>query len=334
MNEKKVFRKQFKSFNGREFMVTALEIKGKQPGPVLTMISGQHGMEHIGPVLLRDMIPEFELMDFRGTVRLCPCANPLALELDYEFYPEFEGTKKLDDYFYSRFRHDYEIYELGRQHKNNMNRVWNRGDLDSATSKITGWLWGQICVGSDAILDLHCLQDEKPLIFAIDTPENIKLASFFGIEAIYADPHKPGDEWSRGSLSMQTMTGLKIPVATIEFSRQHGYKKRDYEIGHRGILNTMKGLGMLDGKPEMERPVNVIREWFELKTEKTGHIHYFFDEYDTVKKGDVIFEISSVETLGRVQSPADGVMGRKEPWPVSSPARPVCFVLRAEVVQR
>lgn len=339
MNDKKIFRKKFKTLKEREVTVTFCEIKGKEKGPVLTLIAGQHGMEHIGPVLLRDMMAEFEKMDFKGTLRICPCANPLALELDYEFYPEFNDLKKLDEYFYSRFRHDYEIYGLGRQQVGNMNRIWNRKDLKGVTVDIAQWLWDSICVGSDVVLDHHCLQAEKPLIFAIDTPENIKLSALIGIEAVYTSPHNYSDEWNDGCLERQVMKTLKVPGVTIEFSCQHGYKKRDYEIGYRGILNVMKGFGMLDGKPEIDKPVNFIKnepDWiFSLKTDKVGHIHYFFDEYEPLKKGDAVFEISSIETLetlDRVKSPIDGIMGQRKPYPVSSPERAVCTVVRSQIL--
>lgn len=339
MNEKKVFRKEFTAHDGKKRTVTYIEIKNQKPGPVLTLIAGQHGMEHIGPVLLKDMITEFEKMDFKGVLRICPCVNPFALELDYEFYPEFQDLKKLDEYFYSRFRHDYEIYGLGRQHVGNMNRVWNRKDLQGVTVDITRWIWDSICVGSDIVLDFHCLQAEKPLIFAIDTPENIKLSGVIGIEAIYTSPHDYSDTWSEGCLERQIMKTLKRPGVTIEFSCQHGYKKNDYEIGHRGILNVMKAYGMTEGTPKIDKAVNYIKndpEWiFSLKTDKTGHIHYFFEEYEAVKKGDIIFEISSLETLeilDSVKSPVDGIMGKRQPYPISSSQRPVCNVARSRII--
>ena len=338
MNSKKYFQKEFATHNGRKFTVTYCEIQGAQPGPVLTLLAGQHGMEHIGPVLLRDMIEEFATLDFRGSLRICPCANPLALALDYEFYPEFEDLGKLDGYFYSLLRHDYEIYGLGRQHAYNMNRVWGRKDLKGVVPATALWLWENMCTGSDALLDMHCLQDDKPLIYAIDTPRNIEFASSFGIEAIFAEPLSTTDEWNKGTLERQATETLGIPAATIEFSRQHGYRKRDSEIGRTGLYNTMKGLKMLDGMPCLKHNVNYIKnepDWvFALTTKQVGHIHYHYDEYEQVKKNDVIFRISSLETLeilDEVKSPVDGIMGRRQPHPVSNPARPVCNVMRTEV---
>lgn len=341
MNNKEIFRKEFTTHNGRKFQVSYCEIKSGKPGPTLCLLAGQHGMEHIGPILLIDMIKEFEKLDFNGTLKICPCANPLALELDYEFYPEFEDFKKLDDYFYSLFRHDYEIYGLGRQNAYNMNRVWNRKDLKGVIPEIASWLWGDMCPGSDALLDFHCLQDEKPLIFAIETPENIKLASYFGIEAIYSDPLTTSNEWNKGSLQRQAVNTLKIPAVTIEFSAQHAYRKRDYLIGHTGIYNTMKGLGMLPGKPQLAHNVNYIKndpEWiFQIGTKHIGHIHYCFEEYEPIKKGDVLFRISSPETmeiLDEVKSPIDGIMGKKHYHPISNPSSWVCVVARSEVTAK
>ena len=98
-------RKTFHDANGRAITVTAWTIRGNAPGPVMTVIAGQHGMEHSGPCLLPEFAQEMEAGNFRGTLHIIPCANPPALEMDYEFYPEREDLSKIKDYYYSRFRH-------------------------------------------------------------------------------------------------------------------------------------------------------------------------------------------------------------------------------------
>ena len=84
----KFTRKSFRTFAGREFVVTYGTVRGSRPGPVLTVIAGQHGMEHSGPNLLPWFMEEISREDFAGTLHICPCAKPLALEIDYEIYPE------------------------------------------------------------------------------------------------------------------------------------------------------------------------------------------------------------------------------------------------------
>lgn len=58
MAEVKFTRKSFRTFAGRECIVTYGTARGSQPGPVLTVIAGQHGMEHSGPNLLPWFVEE------------------------------------------------------------------------------------------------------------------------------------------------------------------------------------------------------------------------------------------------------------------------------------
>ena len=68
----KTDRKTFSDCKGNPFQVTVLTVGGKRPGPVFTIISGQHGMEHSGPCFLPELAEELDQLDFEGTVHVCP----------------------------------------------------------------------------------------------------------------------------------------------------------------------------------------------------------------------------------------------------------------------
>jgi predicted deacylase len=315
---KRIESKTFRAFNGREFKVSYATIEGEKPGPTLTLIAGQHGMEHMGPVALKDFVNEIAGLEFCGTLNICPCANPLALELDYEFYPEKEDLSKLNNYYYSRFRHDYCIFGMERSkgpNWYNMNRLWNRQEIYGVAGEITHWLWNEIVKNANVTIDFHCLQADKPLIFNWDK-DSVDVARYFGIEAIF--PQHSTDDFNKGNLAYQASCGNQYGFC-VEFSIQHGYKG-EFDIARTGILNVMKGIGMLAGDIILERPVYCIKEWHQLQTDKLGHIHYKFEEYDKVKKGDLVCEISSLqnfEIIDRLYSPVDGIMGRRNHAPLS-----------------
>ena len=334
---------EFTTFQGRTFTVTCYEIKGRQPGPVLTLIAGQHGMEHIGPIALTQFIDEIESADFSGTLYICPCANPLALEMDYEFYPEKEDLSKIETYFYSRARHYHCAFGLDRYSEQgarednfyNMNRLWNRDGDYGVAGEITRWLWRETCQQADAIIDLHCLQAKKPLIFC-SYPQSIPLASLFGVEAIYqGDPSKTSD-FRKGGLPIQGNIHGKRAF-TVEFSIQHALKEEEYAICKSGVRNTMVALGMLDGDIILPKPVYVIKQEDvrTLTTDQVGHIHYTFEEYAPVEQGDILFDIRDLETLevvDRVESPVTGIMGQRTYRPISKPGEEVCRAAEATVV--
>ena len=46
-----------------------------------------------------------------------------------------------------------------------MNRLWNHPQTPGVAGEIVKWLWDETCADANIIVDLHCLQAEKPLIF-------------------------------------------------------------------------------------------------------------------------------------------------------------------------
>jgi predicted deacylase len=134
-----VVRRTFTTSKGQAFQVTGVRIRGRQPKPVMTLVNGQHGMEHIGPVMLTRLADEARGWDFRGELRIIPCANPLALEVDYEFYPENEDLQKIEEYHFARSRPCFCVYGLALSETNlyNVNRLWNRADVPGVAGEIT-----------------------------------------------------------------------------------------------------------------------------------------------------------------------------------------------------
>lgn len=331
-------RKNFTAFNNVNFQVTVCEIFGSKPGPTLTLIAGQHGMEHMGPVVLTRFIDEMAERDFSGTLHICPCANPLALELDYEFYPEKEDIQKLDEYYYSRFRHYYCPYGLGRKDRlnyYNMNRIWNReGDMGVA-GEITKWLWNETCEPADAIIDFHGLQGKKALIYTCSDEQSEFIADF-GIQGIYQNQNVPSDDFKYGGLLNQVTEKLKVPAATVEFSKQHELKEEEFEMGRQGILNIMKKMDMLSGQPLLTKPVYKITKTHELRSDHKGHIHIYFDQYDKVKKGEKIYDIRNIQTLEVIDSgvsPTDGVMGYMTYRAVNDPSEILCCIAEIQTMR-
>ncbi|HBE02840.1 MAG: hypothetical protein A2096_14145 [Spirochaetes bacterium GWF1_41_5] len=340
MNKIDFARKSFTAFNGRKFQVTYCRINGNTPGPVLSLVAGQHGMEHIGPNMLKLLITEIKNLDFNGTLYVCPCANPPALELDYEFYPEQEDLSRLDEYYYSVFRHSYCVFGLHRQSEKknwyNMNRLWNRKESRGIAGEITDWLWNEIILPADVIIDFHSLQAEKPVIFNSDQ-RSVMLAGLFGIEAVLDTGENSIDDYKNHTLIRQIHTIKPKLGFTVEFSKQHGLKESEYSIGLQGIKNIMKSIGMIGGDIIHERPVYFItnNNACELRAQSNGHIRYFFEQYAPVKTGDVVFEISNLETLEITEkhnAPVNGIMSSRLPGAVAKPGEIVCSLAEAKLL--
>lgn len=281
----------------------------------------------MGPVVLRRFV-EICPDDFNGIINVCPCANPFALELDYEIYPENEDLGKLKSYYYSRFNHNYSPFGFDRNNCYNMNILWHRrgeAGLGVAGDIIT-WLWETICEPANMIIDFHCRNGDAPLIYAHETAFNC--ASYFGIQGIFL-LDVAGALWSHSNRGRRR-------AFCVEFSVQHGYKRAEFSLGINGILNVMRGIGMLPGPVRLKRPVYMIsgKASMVVKAEAAGHLIYHRAPYDKVHSGDLLFDVRGLEgfdVLHRGMAPADGVMGEPTFRPLAERGMPVCAVHRPEI---
>lgn len=331
-------RKTFKTFQGREFQVTLCKITGKKSGPTLALIAGQHGMEHVGPVALMQFIEEISSEDFAGTLYACPCANPLALEIDYEFYPEKEDLDKLKDFYYSRFCHEYCIFGMGRDkgpNYYNMNRLWRREGDYGVAGEIVRWLWDEAVGKADVVIDLHCAQPRRPFIYCSNPEANI-IAAFFGVQTIHmCDPNV--DDFNRHQLGFQVNAIPGRYEFCVEFSRQHELFEEEYLLAKQGFRNVMRGIGMLEGNVIPERPVYVFnfnQEGVALKAGAVGYVNYHVGVDTMVKKGDHLCDIRSLETLEvleRVNAPINGMTGARTHLPITKIGETVISVSPAEL---
>ncbi len=333
------FQKKFTAANGRKTTVTYFTVQGTAPGPVLTIIAGQHGMEHSGPNLLPELIEELSQREFTGTVHICPCANPLALEIDYEFYPENEDLSKIKDYYYSIFRHNYCPWGLGRENGDtlyNMNRLWGNPEAPGIAGRIVQWLWQEICIPANIIIDMHCLQAQKPLVFNTFEKNNA-IARYAGIEAVVMCNPNPGP-YHCGNLTWQGSLKRNQYAICLEFSCQHGLKETEYEQGRQSIRNIMIGANMMPGEVILDRPVWKIpynTSGTRFHAEHAGHIRYFFSLYDQVKKGDKVYQIRDIETVEILEegfAQNDGIISSISYLPVSQPGVMTCWVPEVELL--
>ena len=95
----------------------------------------------------------------------------------------------------------------------------------------------------------------------------------------------------------------------------------------------MRAMGMLDGDIDAEQPAYLIKHQQDITTAAKGHIHFFFNEYDAVSKGQKLFEIRCPQTLAVLDqacAPFDGVMGVHTYRAISEPGDYLCQVCRIE----
>ena len=249
--------------------------------------------------------------------------------MDNEFYPEREDLSLIKDYYYSRFRHDYSPWGIGRKDMNtdyNMNRLWNKTGKGIAYD-ITGWLWKNYVDQADLTLDIHCAQNSRPFIFN-DFPKNNPLIAVTGIEITIPHFNKK-DDYNAGNLGFQSARRDDHYGFCIEFSIQHGLKDHEYPIGKNAVKNLMIKMGMLKAQPVLgPHPTYSLPEVqteenaTSLRASHFGHVRYFVEDCVPVKKGTLLYEVRDIQTLEvleRGTAPFDGIIWSKTHKPLTEP---------------
>ena len=338
MAGKEFVRKNFTAHNGVEFVLTWCKITGKGPGRTLTLIGGQHGMEHSGPNILQKFLFDINPNSFNGTIYVCPCANPKALEIDYEIYPEDHDLAPLKEYFYSLYRHDYCVFAEGRGDKRtwyNMNRLWNLDTIYGTAGKVARYLWDEIVIPADVVIDFHAAISEKPFMYFGGKYDILPLAGRLGAEGMYRenDPDTL-EEYFKHTLTQQVNESGRIGF-TLEFGLQHFLKESEYPVGFEGIDNIMKAMQMKAGDIVLKRPTWCIPPRKAMVAEHTGHIRFFKTNYDQISKGEKLYEIWDIQTLETLEtgySPLDGIITWKNYKPVQDAGKAACLVIDAKMI--
>lgn len=327
-------RQKFAAADGRECVVSVGVIRGAKPGRVFANVAGQHGMEHTGPMILRDLFDEIDPANLAGTLLLCPCANPLALKSNFEVYPENEKLVDIDKQDLTSSMFNFQSREqLGAY---NLNRVWadDIATVEPAglAGRIAHWLWRTMIAHADVVVDHHSVKRSlKPYVFCEDPMTG--WAPVLGFEGIWSTGPLPPEPtpYVYQRLALQSIRHGKVGLV-IEYSRQYEIAESELSIGRFAVMNMMRALGMLPGKVEVPRPVWLLKGPYYnhltvAEATAIGHVHFRVGEYEAISKGQRVAEVRDIDTHEIVQvvdALFDGLLLHRTPRPFVRPGDWIC----------
>lgn len=253
----------------------ALHTVTGKPGPTAAIFGTVHGDEPITAEVVRRVIGELRAIDLTGTVLAMPVLDPLGFE--------------------SCTRNTW--VDMA-----NLNRCFpgNRGG--SVTEQIADAITQTVLNRSDALVDLHSGSWQFCVDYSFCHPGQDDFVNAFGSLATIHRPPIAGS-------SVGLMVGRGKPAVLAEFGGGLFEDERFVRKGVTGTLNCLKFLGMLPGKPVLERPPIVVdrEHWFRprhgglLVAEITGH-----DLGQVIPRGTLLARIISpytFETLEELRAP-------------------------------
>ena len=280
-----------------------MRLRGRK-GPKLVIVAAIDGWEVVGvDVIRRVLTEEVNPTALRGSIVAVPVGNPIAFQRSaYKF-----ATDILD-----------------------VDACFPGDEKGSASQRIASALW-EIIKGSDCYLNVHGMEGPSvPFSVLAGTDKNrevsrlsSEIAKAFGVLRV----QPPVEEGKRRYTSSNTYAiEHGVPGFTVELPQPGQFiDERDVATGVRGVLNVMRHLKMIRGRPEPQpdRPdIGDPVQYEGLFAGRGGLVHPSCRPGEMVRAGQTVARTLSVfgDVAEELKSPRDGVVMS---YPVSHAGIPV-----------
>ncbi len=266
-------------------------IHGARPGPVLALIAGNHSHEHAPIIALQRLLRQLDPKRISGTVILVHVAD-------------------LNSFNRRRIKY-------GAVDFNNLNRAYPGKADGTIPERAAHQITREVIERADYVIDLHsgdggeslrpfCYWDAKNGGKEV-IEQSKRLALAFGLDHLVADGERPTDlpQWMiRGTDEIKFIEQPLDPASSFYCSvaaAKRGKPAITVEAGglgatdnesiariERGVMNVMRHLKMIEGRPQMvEHPIFIDRNAV-LRSEETGIFYPLVEKGHTVAKGTLM----------------------------------------------
>jgi predicted deacylase len=281
-------------------------INGAEPGPTLVVTSGVHGDDLNTVPMTWRAAEQITPAELTGQVILVPVVNPVAFEAGSHLTPADNATPLVP------------------------------GDPNGTISQRIGHhLYQKIVLRADYLIDMHGGSKRSTLaaLAGVDGGADPAIIERAAAMAEAFDPDlviimTPKDDGPPGGM-FQVSSRRGAPGLIIGMG-QMGFNETDTVRGARGVLNVLKHLGMMPGKPE--RLANPRRTGSELyhHTPYSGGFIPAVRAAQPISEGDVLGTVLNIfgEVVGEVKAQTTGLVAAIRFYPVVSAGEWVASVAR------
>ena len=265
-----------------DVMMPYIVANGSQPGPTLCVLGGIHPLEYASIEGVLRVAQKIDPTGLRGTLLVVPVVNT--------------------DGFNARAAFNNPIDYV------NQNRVFPGDPAGSMSRRVAHALFEEFVSKSDYLIDSHggdLTEDIRRFVIVGETEDEELHGKMLEMASCY-DAAYIQVSIIRGSTG-EALRKYGIPCITPESGTPFPVREEDVRFHRDGIMNVMKHLGMIEGKPEIRKlKVNPQRE--RLYAERGGIWRQKVMAGQMVEKGTVLGEVVNLfgETLQTVRAPFDG----------------------------
>ncbi|UGU15488.1 succinylglutamate desuccinylase/aspartoacylase family protein [Sinomicrobium kalidii] len=272
-------------------------IKGKNKGPVFSIVAGVHGYEYPPIVAVQELLNEVDINMLSGTLIVVPIANIEAFYGRTPFINPVDGK--------------------------NLNNTFPGSATGTVTEQLAYLITREIIDHSDFFLDIHggdASEDLLPFVCYYnrrDTPEETKLAKTLseksGFRHIVSYPYTiTSAEPAKYAFKQATQQG--ITALSIEAGKLGNVQPENVRATKQAVYNMLAHLGIYKAPsaktvPDTRAPVLLNAQTY-IRVPEKGIFYSKHKSGDKVKKGDVLGFITDEfgNRKAEIRSPAEGTI--------------------------
>ncbi len=249
-------------------------IKGKEKGPVFTIVAGIHGYEYPPIVAVQEILKEIDPDQIKGTIIIVPIANVESFQKRTPF------INPLD--------------------QKNLNNAFPGSANGTPTDQIANIITKEIISNSTIFLDIHggdANEDLLPFVCYYnrkDTPENTKLAHDLSVQSqidhIVSYPYNlTQTEPAKYAFKQATQQG--ITALSIEAGKLGMVQKENVEMIKTAVYNMLENSGnYIRSKSKFinKKTAILLNQQDYIKVPENGIFYSDLKSGDKVKKNQIL----------------------------------------------
>lgn len=248
-------------------------IKGKEKGPVFSIVAGIHGYEYPPIIAVQELLNEIKPENIKGTLIIIPIANVEAFQKRTPF--------------------------LNPLDQKNLNNAFPGSQNGTPTDQIANIITKEIISNSTIFLDIHggdANEDLLPFVCYYnrkDTPENTKLANDLSVQSqidhIISYPYNlTSTEPAKYAFKQATQQG--ITALSIEAGKLGTVQKENVEMIKTAVYNMLESSGnYIRNKSNIKKNKAILLDQQDyIKVPENGIFYSEFKSGDKVKKNQVL----------------------------------------------
>jgi predicted deacylase len=275
--------------DGNDLRLPVLAAAGPSDGPTLAVLAGVHGDEYEGIRAIPEVFRSPELAELRGRLIMVPVCNVLAFRAATRSSP-IDGM--------------------------NLARVFPGDPHGTVTQRIAYALTAQVIAPASLLIDLHSagIAYTMPTLVGYPYAETAHArasraaALAFGCDVLWAHPPDP----NAGGRSISAAEQLGVPWIYTEAAGGGRAAPADVACYVAGVLNIMRHLEMLPGRPETGPPrfhlLGAGNTDDPIRADTSGYFVSHVELLDLVRVGQVIGEVLDLsgETIEEIRAHVEG----------------------------